>query len=118
MTRGSPAAEIEPNAVLPSTTLGAASGGVFVKLNASARNSTFARSLTFVRLISATSAFRYAGPRTGLRELLPIVKIGAITNALVSNHLDVERCDAGNSGFEIRLGRCVPNPANALKLVS
>src|SRR5215510_10987805 len=99
MTRRSPAEEIEPNAVFPRTTLGAPNGGVFVKLKASARNSTFARSFTFVRLISATSALRYAGPRTELRELLPIVKIGAVTNALVSNHLDVDRCDAGNSGF-------------------
>lgn len=69
---------IDPNPGVPNTTFGAPGRGVLVKLKASARNSRFVLSVMNVRFISATSVFRYAGPRTGLRELLPSVNCGAI----------------------------------------
>ena len=64
------------------------------------------------------SAFRYCGPRTGLRELLPIVNCGAIVNAVVLKNLAVVRSEDGRFGSLTRFGRCVPKPANALKLVA
>jgi len=67
---------MEPKPAAPATVAGAPRGGVFVTLNASARNSTLRFSPKYVRLISAMSAFRYCGPRTGLRELLSIVNGG------------------------------------------
>src|SRR6185295_5058331 len=64
------------------------------------------------------SAFRYCGPRTGLRELLPIVNCGAIVNVDVSKNCAVVRSDDERFGSLTRFGRCVPKPANALKLVT
>ena len=45
------------------------------------------------------------------------MKTGATANAAVLNHCAVERWPAGSSGSPTRFGRCVPNPANALKFV-
>ena len=59
-----------PNAGLPAVTFGAPSGGVFVRLKISVRKSRLMLSRIRVRFTRATSALRYAGPRTGLREQL------------------------------------------------
>ena len=58
MTRGSPADVIVPNAALPRTPFGLFSGGVFVRLKISVRNSTLRASPRDVRLMKATSAVR------------------------------------------------------------
>src|SRR6266849_2667286 len=104
-----------PNAELPSTPFGAANAGVLVMLKTSVRNSRFARSERAVRLMSARSASRYAGPRTGLRELLPRVKIGAAAKAPVLKNCAGLRREAGRFGSPMIFGRWVPKPAKALK---
>src|SRR6185295_1340988 len=109
---------MEPKPAAPATVAGAPSGGVFVTLNASARNSILNFSPKEVRFISAMSAFRYCGPRTGLRELLPIVNCGAMVKAEVLKNRAVLRSDDGRLGSLLKFGRCVPKPANALKLVT
>jgi hypothetical protein len=58
MTRGSPAEVIEPKPAEPSTTLGLPSGGVFVRLKTSVRNSRLRVSPKYVRLMNAMSALR------------------------------------------------------------
>ena len=109
---------MEPKPAAPSTTFGAPNGGVFVKLKTSVRNSRFMVSVKLMRLISATSRLRYAGPRTGLRELLPMVNCGAIVNGAVLKKRAVVCSDEERFGFATRFGRCVPKPANALKFVT
>ena len=84
-------AEIVPKAALPTTPFGFPSGGVFVKLNISVRNSKFLTSPKYVRLMKAMSAVRYPGPRAGLREAFPIVNCGATAKADVSNQRPVVR---------------------------
>ena len=58
MTRGSPAAVIEPNPGAPSTPLGWARGGVLVRLKASTRTSITGRRPTGIRLMRARSTLR------------------------------------------------------------
>src|SRR5262245_18586613 len=117
MTRGSPAVVIVPNAADPTVVFGAPSGGVLVMLKNSARNSNASPAETGPRRISARSRLRYPGPRTGLRELVPIVNGPAGEKALVLNHRAVDRSSDGSVGSPARFGRCVPKPANALLLV-
>ena len=61
-----------PNAGVPKLPFGCANAGVFVTLNISARNSRSVRSVSLLCFTNATSKFRYAGPRTGLRDAFPI----------------------------------------------
>src|SRR4051812_20910026 len=66
-----------------------------------------------MRRITERSTFRYDGPRTGLRDADPMVKIGASAKAAVLNHSLVVRSSAGRFGLSVRFGRCTPKPANA-----
>src|SRR6185369_4000047 len=105
MTRGSPAEVMEPKPAEPRTVFGAPSGGVLVRLKNSARNSRFRTSPKYVRLIRATSAFRYCGPRTGLRELLPIVNCDAVVKSDVLKNRVVVRSEADKFGSATTFGR-------------
>ncbi len=96
---GSSARVIVPNAVLPKLVLGAASGGVLVTLNASARNSSRTLSVIGNVLPNITSSVWYPGPTTGLRDALPSVNCPAWANAAVLNHRPVVRSSAGSSGI-------------------
>ncbi len=58
MTRGSPAVVIVPKAAEPNDVFGLFSGGVFVKLKISMRNSMFVVSVIFVRLMIPKSMLR------------------------------------------------------------
>src|SRR5262245_44361376 len=118
MTRGSPAAVIVPKAAAPKVPFGAPRKGVFVRLKNSARNSSALLAGSCTRRMRAMSRFRYPGPRTGLRELVPIVNWGAVQNTLVSNQRLVDRWSDGSVGSPFRFGRWVPKPANALLLVA
>ena len=94
-----------PNATLPKEPFGSFSGGVLLTLKASARNSKFILSVTRKVLPSMTSAFWRPGPRTGLRELLPMKNGPAAANAVLSNQAPALRA-AKSFGFAMRLGRC------------
>jgi hypothetical protein len=72
-SRGVPALDIEPNAADPKTPFGSFRAGVFVTLKASARKLRRHRSLIRNVFATITSAFCNPGPRTGLRELVPMV---------------------------------------------
>ena len=74
---------MEPNAAFPKLPFGFPRGGVLVTLNASARNSVRKRSVIVNVLPTIRSRVRYAGPVTGLRELLPMVNCGACVKAAV-----------------------------------
>src|SRR5918999_816000 len=117
MTRGSPAVGMLPNSADPATSLGFPSGGVFSRLDTSARNSIAPPLRSGRRRLSDRSTLRYDGPRTGLRDDVPSVNCGAIANAAVLNQRAGVRLPAGNSGSPTRFGRCVPKPAKALKFV-
>src|SRR5262245_5890963 len=117
MTRGSPAVVIVPNAADPTVVFGGPSGGVFVKLKNSARHSIALPGETGTRRMTARSRLRYPGPRTGLRELVPIVNGPAAENALVLNQRAVDRSSDGSVGSPFKFGRCVPKPANPLLFV-
>src|SRR3974377_2290315 len=75
-----------PNAADAKLPLGSFNGGVLDTLKASARNSRLARSVRRKVLASIRSAFCRPGPRTGLREVLPIVNCGACEKAATLNH--------------------------------
>src|SRR5262245_44572569 len=109
---------MEPNAALPKLPLGLPSGGVLVRLKASARKSARKRSVILNVLPTITSATRYAGPETGLRELLPMVNWGACVNAAVLKKRAVVRSLAGSVGSATRFGRWMPKPANAFRFVA
>src|SRR5882724_8508746 len=102
-TRGFPAPAIEPNAALPKLPLGSFKGGVFDTLKTSARNSRFTRSA--IRNVSSIikSAACSPGPRTGLRELVPIANCGADVKAVVLKYLATLR-PSNWLGSPIRLG--------------
>ncbi len=74
---------MEPKAAVPKLPLGWAKAGVLVRLKSSARNSRTVFSAKVVRLMRLRSQSRKAGPRTGLREALPIVNWGAVAKAEV-----------------------------------
>jgi hypothetical protein len=61
--------------------------GVFVRLNASARNSKWRVPPASKRLPTATSMLRYAGARATPMPQFPQVPRGARWNALMSSHL-------------------------------
>src|SRR5437879_4778585 len=105
-----------PKAADPKLPLGSLSGGVLVMLNASARKSSFTRSVSRNVLPSMRSACCNPGPRTGLRELLPIVNWGASLKALLSNHSDALRF-ANEFASPTRLGLCTAKPRLEFKLV-
>src|SRR5215468_2189330 len=108
---------MDPNAAFPKLPLGSFNGGVLDTLNASARNSRFARSVIRNVLPIIRSAFWSPGPRTGLRELLPITNCGAAVNAAVLKYLATLRL-AKSFGLLIRFGRCTANPRPELLLVA
>src|SRR5262245_37313671 len=117
MTLGSPAVVIVPKAAEPTVAFGAPNGGVLVALNASARTSSAWLAEIGTRRINARSRLRKPGPRTGLRELVPIVNAGAAWKAAVLNQRLTDRSSEDSSGSPITFGRWVPNPAKALLLV-
>src|SRR5262249_45727532 len=116
-TRGFPALEIEPNALLPTTPFGSASGGVLVTLNASARSSKVKFSRIGNVLPIITSAFCNPGPRTGLRELVPIVNGPAALNIEVSKYFATLR-PSKSFGLPVRFGRWTAKPKLELLLVN
>ena len=75
-----------PNAALPKLPLGSLKGGVLVRLKASARMSSWSCSRRRKVLPIIRSAFCRPGPRTGLRELLPMTNCGAAVNIAVSKN--------------------------------
>ena len=93
----------------PNDPFGSFSGGVLLTLNTSARNSKFTRSVIRNVLPIIRSAFCKPGPRTGFRELLPIVNCGACVNAAVLNHSDALRPPKA-FGSLTRFGRCTAYP--------
>ncbi len=109
---------IVPKAADPKVPFAAPNCGVLVTLNTSARTSMAVPALTGMRRLIAMSRFRYAGPRTGLRDALPSVNAGAVLNTLVLNQRLTDRSSDGSSGSPVMFGRCVPNPANRLLLVA
>ena len=74
-------------------------------MKASARNSRLIRSETRNVLPSIRSASWSPGPRTGLRELLPMLYRPAVVKAAVLNHWDALRL-AKAFGSPMRFGRC------------
>src|SRR3954447_6275696 len=118
MTRGSPAEMIVPKLAAPRTAAGAPKDGVLSRLNASARSSIDRDPGSRTRRAKPTSTLRHEGPRTGVRDALPSVNCGATVNAVTSNQCAGVRWADRRAGFDTRLGRCTPKPANALKLVA
>src|ERR1051325_5108505 len=76
-----------PKVVLPKAVSGQANWGVLVKLNASARNCTLARSWTLKYFASETSAFFCCAARSSFRRRgeLPIVYTAGAEKAAVLN---------------------------------
>src|SRR5438445_9136506 len=108
-SRGFPALVIVPKAALPNEPLGSLSGGVLLMLKTSARNSRLTRSEIRNILPIIRSASCRPGPRTGFRELLPMLNCPAAVNADLSNHWEALR--APNSfGLPTRFGRCTAYP--------
>src|SRR5437764_413440 len=77
---------IVPQLAAPATALGVPRLGVFRRLKTSARTSIARLAPTDTRRMSATSTFRYDGPRTGFRDADPIVNGCAMAKAAVLNH--------------------------------
>src|ERR1039457_5547335 len=83
---GFPALVMVPKAALPNEPLGSLSGGVLLTLKTSARNSRLTRSDIRNVLPIIRSASCSPGPRTGFRELLPMLNCPAAAKADLSNH--------------------------------
>src|SRR5580704_16624477 len=83
---GLPALVIVPKAALPNEPLGSFKGGVLLTLKTSARNSRLTRSDTRNVLLIIRSASWSPGPRTGFRELLPMLNCPEALKADLSNH--------------------------------
>ena len=83
-TRGSVAVLVMlPNAGEPKLPFGCENSGVFVTLKISPRNSKSVSPRRVRCFTKAKSRSRYAGPRTGFRDALPMVNCGAVAKALV-----------------------------------
>src|SRR5215475_4943792 len=106
---GFPALVIVPKAAAPNEPFGSFKGGVLLTLNASARNSNLTRSDRRNVLPIIRSAFCMPGPRTGLRELLPILNCPAAVNTDLLNHAPALRL-ANVFGLPLRFGRCTAYP--------
>src|ERR1035438_371909 len=103
-SRGFPALVIVPKAALPNEPFGSFSGGVLLTLKASARNSRLTRSDRRNVLPIIRSASWSPGPRTGFRELLPMLNCPAALKADLSNHWEALRV-ANSFGLPMRFGR-------------
>ena len=101
---GFPALVIVPKAALPNEPFGSFNGGVLLALKTSARNSSFTRSDIRSVLPIVRSASCSPGPRTGFRELLPMLNCPALVKAALSNHWEALRL-ANSFGLLIRFGR-------------
>src|ERR1035438_2466853 len=106
---GFPALVIVPKAALPNEPLGSFRGGVLLTLKTSARNSKLTRSDIRNVLPIIRSASWSPGPRTGFRELLPMLNCPAAVNADLSNHSAALRF-AKSFGLLMRFGRCTAYP--------
>src|SRR5207253_902385 len=116
-TRGLPALVIEPKAALPKLPFGSFNGGVLDTLNVSARNSRLTRSAMRKVLPTIRSAFCRPGPRTGLRELLPMTNWGAAVNAAVLKYFATLR-PSNSYGSLVRFGLWIAKPRLELLLVA
>src|SRR5260370_14874723 len=104
--------ETTPNVVLPKAVSGQLNCGVFLKLNASARNCTLMRSMTLKYLATAKSAFFWEPARSSLsrRGELPIVYGAGAENAAILNQCSCVWCAFVTSDPFVTFGYCVPNP--------
>src|SRR5262249_23187865 len=101
-----------PNVVLPNAVSGQLNWGVFVRLNASARNCARMRSLLRKFLATEMSRFFCLSARSSLirRGELPTVYGAGAENAAVLNQRSGVRFSTDTSLAFVRLGYCVPKP--------